>query len=373
MRVRAALGGLALAFTPGFNIANVGAVADTASHAYGVGLAVIGLFTTGLFVTHAAMQVPMGRLCDRAGARLVGAAGLLTVALASAAALAWREAAFAIGMRALAGFGTAASFVGGSDYVRSTIGSPVAQGLYGAVSMAAGGLALALVPLWGTWQAPFGSAAIVAAVGLVPVLLAPEGTRRAAAGSELPSVLDRRLAPLAAWHAASFGLSVIVGNWVVTLLHRYGGASHRLAGPAGGLVLLLGVVSRPLGGRLVDRPALVRASFVVSGAGIALLAVARPLPLAIGAAALVGLVTGVPFAPSFAGAQRLRPDAPGAAVGLVNMAAALTILVGTPLVGLTFSLPGGGRVGFAVVAALCAATALVGRRQAGSVAQSSST
>jgi hypothetical protein len=41
------------------------------------------------------------------------------------------------------------------------------------------------------------------------------------------------------------------------------------------------------------------------------------------------------------------------------MIAAVTILVGTPLLGLTFSLPGDGRIGFAVVAALCLATTLV--------------
>ena len=75
MRMRAVLGGFALAFTPGFNVANVGAVADQVAHAYGIGLAVVGLFTTGLFVTHAALQVPMGRLCDRFGARVVGGTG----------------------------------------------------------------------------------------------------------------------------------------------------------------------------------------------------------------------------------------------------------------------------------------------------------
>jgi uncharacterized membrane protein YhaH (DUF805 family) len=41
------------------------------------------------------------------------------------------------------------------------------------------------------------------------------------------------------------------------------------------------------------------------------------------------------------------------------MAAAVTILVATPLFGLTFSLPGEGRIGFLVVAVLWAATALV--------------
>jgi MFS family permease len=356
---RALVAGFALAFSPGFNAANVGAVADTASRQYGVGLGVIGLFTTALFLSHAAMQVPMGRLCDRLGARLVGAAGLAVIAIASAAALAWREPWFAILMRLVAGFGTAASFVGGSDYVRSMIGSPVAQGVYGAVSMAGGGLAVGLLPLWASWRTPFVSAAIVAAVGAVVVLLAPRDGARSAHATSRATVRDRRLLPLGAWHAASFGLSVVLGNWTVTLLHRAGGVSEATAGLAGGLILFLGVVSRPAGGRLIDRPALVRASFLVSAAGTVALAVASPFALAVVGAALVGLAAGIPFAPSFAGAARVRPDAPGAAVGLVNMVAAVTILVGTPLLGLTFSLPGDGRIGFAVVAALCLATVAV--------------
>ncbi len=357
MRLRGALCGLALAFTPGFNIANVGAVADRTAHAYGVELAVVGLFTTALFLTHAIFQVPAGRLCDRFGARIVGGTGLAVVALASASALAWRVAAFAIGMRLVAGVGTALSFVAGSDYVRSTIGTPVGQGAYGAVSVTAGGLALALVPLWSSWRAPFAAASLVAAVGVCLVALAPTGVR-VPRRSAVTRVFDRRLRPLAVWHSASFGLSVVAGNWVVTLLHRAGGLSEHIAGLAGGLVLAAGIVSRPLGGRLIDRPVVVQWSFVVGGAAVALLAIVVNLPVAIVACAVAGFAAGIPFAPSFAGAQRLRPDAPAAATGAVNMAAAGTILLATPLLGLAFSLPGEGRIGFALLAVLWAAAAL---------------
>ncbi len=358
-RLRAALGGFALAASSGWNLANVGAVADRTAAAYGIGLAVVGLFTTALVASHAAMQIPVGRLCDRLGARVVGAAGLAVIVLASLAGLGLREAWFAILMRLLAGFGLAAAFVGGADYVRSTLASPVAQGLYGATSMASAGLALALVPLWPGWRAPFATAAIVAAAGLVLVALAPAEERRPAV-ARTARMFDRRLLPLGVMHAASFGLSVVLGNWVATLLERSGHSAH-VSGIVGGLVLFLGLISRPLGGRLMERPRVVRASFLVGGVAIALLAIGRPLGLAVAAAALVGLAAGVPFASAFAGAQRLRPDAPAAAVGTVNLAATIVILIGTPLLGLTFSLPGHGRIGFVACAVLFAAAALAVR------------
>ena len=58
-------------------------------------------------------------------------------------------------------------------------------GVFGAVSMAGGGLAVGLLPLWASWRTPFVAAAVVAAIGAVVVLFAPRETRpatRAAAG-----------------------------------------------------------------------------------------------------------------------------------------------------------------------------------------------
>jgi hypothetical protein len=60
----------------------------------------------------------------------------------------------------------------------------------------------------------------------------------------------------------------------------------------------------------------------------------------------------------------VRPDAPGAAIGFVNLIAAATILAGTPLLGLSFSLPGNGRIGFAIAAALVALIPLAISRRA---------
>ena len=229
--------------------------------------------------------------------------------------------------------------------------------------MAGGGLGVALIPLWASWRAPFVSAALVAAVGVVLVLIAPREPPREPRVRQRP-VVDRRLLPLGVMHAASFGLSVVLGNWVVTLLHRAGGVSEHAAGFAGALVLFLGLLSRPLGGRLIGRIGILRASFLASAAGTAALAVASPFPIAVAGAIVVGFAAGLPFAPAFAGAAQVRPDAPGAAIGFVNLIAAVVILVGTPLLGLTFSLPGDGRIGFGIVAALVALIPLVVTRQA---------
>ena len=98
-------------------------------------------------------------------------------------------------------------------------------------------------------------------------------------------------------------------------------------------------------------------------AGLGAIALALPLPLAglVAAAAVVGLASGLPFAMAFTGAAAARPDSPGAAVGFVNGWAALVIVAGSPLVGLTFSLPGDGRIGFVVLGVLAALAALATR------------
>jgi len=71
--------------------------------------------------------------------------------------------------------------------------------------MAGGGAALALVPHWETWRAPFASAAVVAAAGVALVLAAPREAARPPLAARLQTIVDRRLARLAAMHAARSG------------------------------------------------------------------------------------------------------------------------------------------------------------------------
>jgi len=375
----AVLGACLLGFATGWNISNTGAVAEPLASAYGVGLATVGLFTTALFLVHLVMQIPGGKASDRFGPRRMGLVGLSLIAAANAVALAASDPGLAIGTRALMGLGTGLTFVAGVDYVRAAGGSPAAQGLYGGVAMAGGGLALAAVPQvesWVGWRAPFATALVVAVAALIALAAGPADARRRVhmhedSASPHGIFRDVRLYRLAATFAGSFGLSVVIGNWVVTLLVR-AGESKGTAGAIGALTLLLGVVSRPLGGWILrHRPdlmhAVVGASLAAGAAGTLLLAAAEPLPLAVVGAAVVGLAAGIPFAPTFTGAAKARPEAPATSVGFVNCAAALVIVVGTPLLGLAFSLTDDGRIGFVVVAALWAAVLLVlpSRRELG--------
>ena len=360
------VGGIGVGIAVGWNIAILGPIATQLSHVYGVSLTTIGLFVTTQFVAHMLMQVPGGRAADRWGARRSALIGLSLVAAGNAISLPGPHASLGFLGRAVVGIGTGFAFVGGSDYIRARGGSPFVQGLYGGGSVLAPGIAVAVVPWLEDrigWRAPYLSAIAVTAVCALLLALAPAAARTVRhAGERLDSGLfrDRRLYRLAAIHALSFGFSVIVGNWVVTLLEHHGHSKHTAAA-AGSLTLLLGFFTRAAGGSLLRRPDASRwvaLSLVLGGAGAIVLALPLPLAVLIVAAAIVGLAAGIPFAMAFTGAAQARPDAPGVAVGYINAWASLVIVAGTPLVGLTFSLPGDGRIGFVVLGTIAALAAL---------------
>jgi MFS family permease len=357
---RAVAAGLAIGCFLTWNVSNVGAVADPLADAYDTSLGVVGLLTTALFVTHLAAQLPAGIWSDRFGPQRVGLAACAAAAAGNALLLVDTSIGLGIVGRLVVGLGSGAGFVAGLDLVRAGGGGAVLQGLYGGATMAGGGLALLIVPPLTeatSWRAPYATGLALALVAASLVL----GVRRLRpVGRTARGVLgDPALLPLGALQVASFGLAVIAGNWVVPLLEREGAATA-VAGALGSFVLLAGIVTRPLGGALANRwptrrRGLVGGSLVAVAAGALLLAVGGPLWLsALGSLAL-GLAAGLPFAVLFEAAQRLRPDAPAAAIALVNGCAVLAIVIGTPLVGVGFDLPGDGLAGFAAIALLALA------------------
>lgn len=357
--------GLAVGGCLTWNVSNVGAVADPLASAYGVSVAAIGLLTTALFLTHLAIQLPAGRGADRFGAQTIAFAAIAAAVVGNGVLLIDDSFGPALVSRAIVGIGSGAGFVAGLDLVRAGGGGSVLQGVYGGATMAGGGLALMIVPSLTaatSWRAAYWSAAALALLAAFPTLLARGLPRVGHAGQWVTR--DRELLPLGVLHAATFGLAIVAGNWVVPLLERQD-ASAAAAGIAGGLILFIGIVTRPAGGVLARgdrRRAVVAVSLVGTASGAALLAVGGPFALSALGALVLGLSAGLPFAVLFAAAQRVRPDAPAAAIALVNACAILTILVGTPLAGLTFELPSDGRLAFAAIAALSALAALALRK-----------
>lgn len=360
MRVPAVVAGSAVGFASGWNIANTGAIADELAGAYGTTLAVIGLFTAGLFLVHLVMQMPSGRLCERLGAGRVCAVGLAVMVACNLVLLISSAEELGLGLRAVMGVGTAMGFIGGSDFVRSSGGSPLAQGLYGGLASAGGGAAIGVLPLLEPslgWRAPYLTAIAVAVVGGIALAGCPWPARRGTGGQARPSMLtlarDVRLARLGAVFAASFGFSVVIGNWVVTLLEEETSLTSVAAGPIGALTLALPIISRPVGGWIMhNHPhrvgSAILASCVFGAAGTAALTLGDPWLALIGAI-LVGLCAGVPFATAFTNAARFQPGSPATAIGFVNSCGALTILVGSAALGFAFN------AGHGVAAMLCVA------------------
>lgn len=369
--------GCALGFAVSWNISNTGAVAPALAAHYHASLGPVGGLAATPFLGEVAIMIPGGHAIDRFGARVVGPLALALVVAGSALLLAPGGIAMALAARFLVGLGVGVGFVAGAVLVQSAAGdrSTLAQGLYGGLSLSGGGLALAIVPQltgWLGWRAPYVSAIAVALIGLAAPALAgaPAPRHAAAASTSLRSLLaDPRLAVLGLVSASSFGLSVIVGNWVVALVERTTGASAGAAGAIAALTLLVGIVGRPLGGVLAHghlrrtRAVLVGAA-LLGALGATLLAVTSSTAAAIVGAAAVGLAGGLPFGTAMSGAPRTRPEAPGVAVSAMNLYPVATIVAGAPLLGLAFALPGSGRAGFVIVAALWLASATAAGRAA---------
>jgi fucose permease len=95
-----------------------------------------------------------------------------------------------------------------------------------------------------------GTTALLLAVGpRLSVAQRTSGERAALAALTRDPVLLR----LAVVFAASFGLSVVVGNWVVTLLEKTAGLSSAQADVLGTATLVLASGSPPLGGLALPR------------------------------------------------------------------------------------------------------------------------
>jgi MFS family permease len=363
--IRVLVAACGLGAAGGWNVTNIGAAAPVLGVAYGVELPIIGLIAAVLFAVQLATQVPVARLVDRFGCRRMGWWCIATFVGANGLACMAPDPRLAFACRAVMGPAMAIAFVGASAYIRGAGGSSFSQGVFGGVSMGVGGIAIAVVPAMVPdfgWRTPFVGAIAICVLAAVMVSLGPADEGRPG-GVEAISVrrilVDSVIRRLSVLQAAAFGLNTVIGNWIGALVERTSDSSARLAGFVGAMTLIAGVVSRPAGGWLSQRyprhvHQLVGGSLIVGAVATALLAAGPPLPVIVMASTLIGVAAGLPFGPILHCAGRAYPDAPASAVAALNTGAVLVVIVGTPLLGYTFSLPGDGKIGFGALALLWA-------------------
>jgi nitrate/nitrite transporter NarK len=369
--------GCIVAFAYSANYTNHAPLAPALMREFGFNNALAGLLTTGIFATHAGMQIPGGYLVDRLGSRRVLLFALIWVALGNLG-MAFAGAYWQLlSCKIFTGMGTGVCFVGGARYVHEATAGPrlhVAQGFFGGSIQLGAGFVILAVPrlyLLAGWRATFivsGAMALTAAaVWLAGAPTVEFGARPPGHFHEM--LLAPQLWLLGLMQMATFGISVVVGSWVVVLLTKVMKVPATRAGLIGSLVLLLGIVSRPLGGflrrHLGIRPLFIGSLLMITLGCFLFLPPTIPLGVALTGVVLIGIGIGLPYAAMFSRAGALFPGRAAAAMGLVNMLGIIMILGGAPLVGHLADLTGSFKTSFAALAGFslltCAVVPLIDR------------
>jgi len=365
--------GCIVAFAYSANYTNHAPLAPALMREFGFNQALAGFLTTGIFATHAGMQIPGGHLVDRLGSKRVLLFALAWVALGNIG-MAFAGAYWQLLVcKIFTGMGTGVCFVGGARYVHNAAAGPglhTAQGFFGGSIQLGAGFVILAVPrlyLLAGWRATF---LVSAGMALTAAIIWLAAAPTVASTSSAPGRFSEMLLAPQLWllgfvQMATFSISLVVGSWVVVMLTKVLHVPATRAGLIGSLVLLLGIVSRPLGG-VLRRHMGIRPLFVGSLIMIALGCFVFVFPSisfgpALMAVILIGIGCGLPYAAMFSRAGALFPGRTGAAMGLVNMVGIVMILAGAPLVGHLADLTGTFRASFVALggfALLVCATAV---------------
>lgn len=347
---------------------------------FGLSSADAGAIATAFFAGAATTMLAGGAIADRIGTRPAVTLGFLLVAIGNlGTGLLAPSFPALLGWRVLGGLGSGFGFAAGAAYTRSIFddrGRHLAQGLYGAAFLLGSGITLAYVPVLagpsGDWRLAFTLSAVgVTAVWVAWTFLAPGGPRIPAGGGALDALVvalrERNTWLLSLCHMCGFGMAIVVSTWVTLYLEDAFGLSLAAAGLLGSLTLVTGIAARASGGAILEaglRPVrLVRAGLALAAGGLAMIALAPTLPIAIAGLVITGLGVGFPYAAVFNGAAASVPTSPASAQAMVGWGGLLTAIFGPPMVGTLLDATGSFTAGFlalaAIVVAVLALTALV--------------
>jgi nitrate/nitrite transporter NarK len=337
----------ALGFVFSANYTNHGPLVPTLVKDLSITLAMAGGLTTAIFLTHAIMQIPGGALADRLGAKGV-ALWALVIITAGNCLIGFSNSYYQIlALKFIIGIGTGANFIAGARYVATFFaGKEIqrAQGVYGGSILLGSGFVIYGVPQiqaaigWhGVFFVTGGMAGLLA---LLWHLSAPETPRLITTPKiNWNNVLGNFNIWLLSWaQLGSFGVIIAAGVWVNTLLIKSIHLDPKTAGMVGSIVLLLGIVSRPLGGLILGYRILsTKTLLILSCAGLAVgfgcIGLSTTISMAAIAIIFTGVMAGLPFAGIFNTARDNCPASPGVAMGFVNTWGAVGVMTLPPIIG----------------------------------------
>ncbi|MGA3114890.1 MAG: MFS transporter [Syntrophobacteraceae bacterium] len=362
----------ALGFVFSANYTNHGPLVPTLVKDLNITLALAGFLTTAIFLTHGALQIPGGALADKLGAKRVALWSLVIITVGNCLIGLASSYYQIIALKFIIGIGTGAAFIAGARYVPTFFAGKeiqLAQGVYGGSILLGSGFVIYGVPQLLAavgWHGVFfvtGSMAGVLAV--LWHVIAPDTPIHAASPKiNWTNVLaNPNIWLLSGAQLGSFGVIIAAGVWVNTLLIKSIHLDPKSAGMVGSTVLLLGIISRPLGGLILGHKLLsTKPLLVLACAGLALgfawMGLSTTMGMATLAIIFTGIMAGLPFAGIFNGARDNCPATPGVAMGFVNTWGAAGVMILPPIIGRLVDVTGTFVSGFYVLAGVAMAASL---------------
>ncbi len=282
---------------------------------------------------------------ERFGTRITNAVGIGTVLAGNAVFAVAPTYEWLLVAKAISGVGSGIAFNASVSFIAGLYGaerSHFGLGILGSGYPLGSALAVWLMPpiaLAEGWRIAFWASSLVLAIALVVWPLVPDVRAHRAAGSITAILGCANCWWTSLQHAAGFGLGVAAGTWITVYLLREFTLPLEISALLGALLLGVTTAGRPLGGYLMSREhiatrTVMRAAQLLILVGLAALALPlRPLAVALGGTALVGLGAGFPYSAVFNTAAASSREAPGAAQGLAAVGGTTGALVLAPVIG----------------------------------------
>jgi DHA1 family inner membrane transport protein len=356
----------------GWGAGNVGPVATSLAHSFGVSLATVGLLSGTAYFAATAVATPLVvPLSSRVG--VVHAAAIAAAVMAAGQLLFAVSPAFGglVAARILVGVGAGLALVAAPVMARERGGVRLLGMLGGAITLgiaAALGLGSGLVDIGATWRAGF---VISAAICASPLLVLPpsitmQPVPRPDRAFVMAALRAGKLWRLVALFVAANGVPLIVSAWLVAFLTQQANVRTAVAGSLAFVLFGLTTVVRPLGPRLIrGRRAfavLAGGGLLLAAGGLAALGVSKSLAAASLAVVLMGAGFALPYAVMIDVAERFFPGRAAATLAIVQTGPNVVPIVVIPLVGSAL----GSRHGtsaFLILAAFVAAVAIANLRR----------